>query len=309
MNRLTKVIDISACTIPYNNYDAFVMNFRSLAVALTEFNNKEIFVIDNSTYIHIKNKIVKFISEATSELINKNFNIIYFDKISSKLPGEAVNYFLKTARYRFCLISADDVYFSDDSVSLLVRSMIDYNAVVGGFRCIKWGEKSIESDGYYLSKKTTMIKRKEFEKNDVFLSGITHFTNAFIIDNHFNEIIDENLNFYYEESDFQIRLANHGAIICNTWAEIYHSLKRDSGIAPYDGTFGFIKYIMGGNRIYFLTRNRIIFFFKHSNFLFLPVLIFYLCCYFFLVAANNPLMLKLYFDGVWDGVVSACKNY
>lgn len=217
---------ISVCIIPYNDSLVFEKSLYSLIEALEFLDTFELMVLDNSTDKQHKDRNIEIIKN-----IN-NINILYYDEISSKKPAEAVSFFIKKARYDICLASADDVLFKKDSIKKAYEVITNHSGVaMVGFTSICYqSDFIIESQGSVISGCTTRVKDNNAGKRYILdttrsLIKATHFRNSMMFKNTYGIDFDETFGFFYEESDFGLRLKKFGQIYCVSDAIIWHSLK------------------------------------------------------------------------------------
>ena len=268
----------------------------------------EIIVVDNN-------------SKDNSYVFLKKY--FYFDKKvkiikSIKNSAGGRNLGANKAKGKYLLFIDSDNIISKEMPEFLLSTLSEKNVIMTGPVSLYFEKKKIVwCLDAYISRFTSISKYNfnkvnysSLNKNKVY--DTDHILNCFMVEKKkFNQIkgFDERFFIMFEEADFAARLKKkfNGNIRISVKAKTFHHV-------PYNNTDLIDSGNRGAIRAYLVSRNRLLYMLKNSNFFqkFIFILFIYpsITLIFSLIFIKNLKLnyLKLTLKGFWDGITFNFKN-
>ena len=292
------------------NYNRRVETKACVNSIVNDNNILEIIVVDNN-------------SKDNSYVFLKKY--FYFDKKvkiikSIKNLGAAGgrNLGANKAKGKYLLFIDSDNMISKEMPEFLLSTLSEKNVIMTGPVSLYFEKKKIVwCLDAYISRFTSISKYNfnkvnysSLNKNKVY--DTDHILNCFMVEKKkFNQIkgFDERFFIMFEEADFAARLKKkfNGNIRISVKAKTFHHV-------PYNNTDLIDSGNRGAIRAYLVSRNRLLYMLKNSNFFqkFIFILFIYpsITLIFSLIFIKNLKLnyLKLTLKGFWDGITFNFKN-
>jgi GT2 family glycosyltransferase len=304
---MTKKASISAIIVNHNRKHETEACINSI---INDVNILEIIIVDNNSndksYLFLK-KLFNF---------NKKINIIKSTKNLGAAGGR--NLGANKAKGVYLLFIDSDNKTSKDMPGFLLNTLKEKNVIMSGPVSLYFEKKDkIWCLDAHISRLTSIskynfnkVKYSSLNKNKVY--DTDHILNCFMVEKKkFNSIngFDERFFIMFEEADFAARLQKkfNGNIRINPKAKTFHHV-------PYSNVDLIDTGNRGARRAYLISRNRILYILKNSNFfqryiflLFIYPSIILIYSFFFIKNFKYD-YLKLTLKGFWHGLTLNFKN-